>query len=164
MPILINFLATYLIFILPVIGVCYFIVKKDRVLVVKMILALLVERILELIIKTAYFTPRPYVTNHLPTYVTILPTDSSFPSGHSMLAFAFATVIFLHFNNKKLGIFAYIIALFVGIGRVLANVHYPIDVFSGLVLGVTIGVICDKIKLYDNNKRNHSSSRRKTKK
>jgi undecaprenyl-diphosphatase len=158
----INFLATYLIFFFPCVGIYFFLKNKNRGLILKMLVAFLLERILEFVIKTAYYTPRPYVTNHLPTYVTILPTDSSFPSGHTMLAFALSTIIFLHFKNKKLGVIAFLVAILVGLGRILANVHYPIDVISGLILGVTIGVICDKIKLYD--KRNNPSSRRKTKK
>lgn len=157
MDILINFLATYLIFIFPLIGAYFFFIKKDRILILKMLLAFVVERILEFLIKTAYFTPRPYMVNHLPTYVTITPIDSSFPSGHTMVAFALATVIFR--KNKKLGMILFVLAGLIGIGRVMANVHYPIDIISGLILGVTIGTFCDKIKPYA--RRHHTSPRRK---
>jgi membrane-associated phospholipid phosphatase len=162
MPFIINFLATYLIFFFPLVGVYFFLKNIHHDLVIKLGLAFITERITEFLIKTAFYTPRPYLTNHLPTYVTILPTDSSFPSGHTMMVFAFATIIFLHFKNQKLGMFSFVVALFVGVGRILANVHYPVDVISGLILGVTIGALCDKIKPYD--KRNNSSPRRKTKK
>ena len=122
-----------------------------------MILAFLVERILEFLIKSAYFTPRPYMVNHLPTYVTFIPIDSSFPSGHTMTAFALSTLLFMH--NKKLGIICFILSLLIGAGRVLANVHYPIDIISGLIVGVTIGLLCGKIKLYA--RRHNPPSRRK---
>lgn len=157
MDILINFLATYLIFIFPLIGAYYLFVKCDYIIAFKMALAFTIEKIVEFGIKMTYFTPRPYMVNHLPTFVTIPPVDSSFPSGHTMLAFALATIIFL--SHRKLGIILFIVAGAIGVGRVLANVHYPIDIISGLILGVTIGTFCDKIKPYA--RRHHTSPRRK---
>lgn len=161
MHIFVNFLATYLIFIFPLLGAYYFFLKKDNFLVFKLIFALLVERIFEFLIKLIYFTPRPYMVNHLPTYVTFPPLDSSFPSGHTMIGFALSTVIFM--RNKTLGIVLYVISLTIGVARIFANVHYPIDIISGLIVGVTIGLLCDKIIGYVRFNNNPSSRRKKRK-
>jgi membrane-associated phospholipid phosphatase len=74
-----------------------------------------------------------------------------------MAAFTLATIIYL--KNKKLGVISFIAATIIGIARVAANVHYPLDVISGLILGVTIGVFCDKIMFYA--RHHHSSPRGK---
>lgn len=125
-----------------------------------MIIAVLVEKVIAFIIKSIYFFPRPYIVNRKPTFVTIPPIDSSFPSEHTALAFALATIIYLH--NRKLGTILFFVAAAIGLARIFANVHYPIDVVSGLVMGVTIGLICDKIKTYV-RRNHHSPSRRKNK-
>ena len=143
MNLLINFFATYLIFLLPAIGLYFFFIKNDYPLVFKMTLAALVWRATDIIIKSVLFVPRPYMINHLPTYVTTAPIDSSFPSTHTMLAAAISTVIYK--RHPKLGLFLFLISLLIGLGRIMANVHYPRDIFGGLILGVIIGLFCDKI-------------------
>lgn len=153
----INFLATYLIFIFPLIAGYYFFIKKDYALIFQMLLGVLAVKIIEILIKTQYYIPRPYIVNHLAALVTIAPTDSSFPSLHTMISFALATVIFL--KNKRLGLILLFVAGLIGTARVLANVHYPIDVISGLIIGVTIGVLCGKIRFYA--RHHYSSSRSK---
>ncbi len=104
------------------------------------------EKIIEMTIKMAFFIPRPYVVNNQPTFVVFLPTDSTFFSGHTAMATVLATVIF--FKYKRLGIALLIISIIIGTARVFANVHYPIDIISGLIFGVTIGVSCGKIEAY----------------
>lgn len=67
------------------------------------------------------------------------PTDFSFPSGHSLSSFASATVIF--YTDKRYGISAFILAALIAFSRLYLYVHYPSDVFVGLVLGIVIGLI-----------------------
>lgn len=147
MNIFINFIATYLIVLvfLPI-AAYYFFVKKDYSIIFKLILAVIISAATQIIFNFLYFTPRPFMVNHLPVYVAIIPIVSSFPSGHTMIAFALSTIIFL--KKKHIGVILFIISLIIGVGRVLANVHYPIDIFGGLILGVTIGAICGKITEY----------------
>jgi len=54
-----------------------------------------------------------------------------------------ATLVFLY--NKKLGIIFYILAVLVGVGRVLALVHYPVDILGGAILGIICGFIVFKL-------------------
>lgn len=67
------------------------------------------------------------------------PTDFSFPSGHTMCSFAASTVIF--YMNKRIGIFALILGSFIGFSRLYLYVHYPSDVFGGMIIGILIGIL-----------------------
>ncbi len=65
---------------------------------------------------------------------------NSFPSGHTMAAFAFWGILALIVPNDKLlwKIFFFIIAILVGISRVYLHQHFLIDVWAGMALGLTI--------------------------
>lgn len=67
------------------------------------------------------------------------PSGYSFPSGHSCSSFAAATVIFM--RNKKLGIFALVVASLVAFSRLYNYVHFPSDVICGIILGIICAVV-----------------------
>ncbi len=76
------------------------------------------------------------------------PGDSSFPSGHTASSFAAAAGIFL--CNKKWSIPAFVTAFLIGFSRMYLFVHYPSDVFVGVVVGIICGIIgyyCVKLVL-----------------
>ncbi|MBC7534608.1 MAG: phosphatase PAP2 family protein [Ferruginibacter sp.] len=67
-------------------------------------------------------------------------TNSSFPSGHTTLAFAAATVFAVEYKNKPLiPIVAYSIASLVAVSRITENKHWASDVFVGAALGYITG-------------------------
>ncbi len=80
-------------------------------------------------------------------------SDFSFPSGHTLVCFEAATVLMLT-ERKKFGIAALIIAFLVAFSRLYLYVHYPTDVFAGMILGIAFGLagyflggfLCKKIK------------------
>ena len=76
-----------------------------------------------------------------------MPTDSAFPSAHTALAFGVAMTIFMH--DHKIGWFFLLGALAIGVARVLANVHYPIDIVGGAFLGTLMAVIFEKVHLFN---------------
>lgn len=59
--------------------------------------------------------------------------DNSFPSDHSAAAGALAGLA--GFYNRILGVLLWILAVAVAAGRMLAGLHYPVDVVAGLMLG-----------------------------
>ena len=58
----------------------------------------------------------------------------SFPSGHATLAFAIAAAVFS--VHRKAGVVFLGIAGVISVSRVIAGVHWPIDVLAGAVLGM----------------------------
>lgn len=72
----------------------------------------------------------------------LIPTlsDFSFPSGHTLVCFEAATVLFIK-EKRFIGIFAMILATFVAFSRLYLFVHYPTDVIAGVILGITFGLI-----------------------
>ncbi len=67
----------------------------------------------------------------------------SFPSSHASNHFAIGTFFFLIFLSisKKFSYFFLIWALLISIAQVYVGVHYPLDIFTGMILGSLIGFI-----------------------
>lgn len=66
-----------------------------------------------------------------------MPQSTSFPSGHSASAFAFATAIGR--DNPWLGVAVQFLAGTVAYSRVHTGVHYPGDTIAGAVIGAATG-------------------------
>ncbi|HNY03774.1 MAG TPA: phosphatase PAP2 family protein [Bacteroidales bacterium] len=65
--------------------------------------------------------------------------DSSFPSGHTLEAFAMATALSLMFRQRRIILPVFAWALLVAYSRVALGVHYPSDVLAGMILGALSG-------------------------
>lgn len=110
--------------------------KKGVRDVVVVITAALVAWGLAHLIKYLYPHARP--TMFPGTHALLPDNDSSFPSGHATFFSALATA--LYFYHKQLGLLYALGALFIGIARVMAGIHWPIDILAGYLLGGAIGV------------------------
>ena len=71
----------------------------------------------------------------------------SFPSGHTMTAFAFACVCLFVLNKPRLAIIPLLVAMLVGYSRMYLFQHFPRDVFAGGVLGVGIPIALKGAKI-----------------
>ena len=66
--------------------------------------------------------------------------NSSFPSGHTTVAFAAATVFAVEYKNvPAIPIIAYTSATLIGLSRITENKHWATDVLAGAVLGYFTG-------------------------
>jgi membrane-associated phospholipid phosphatase len=83
---------------------------------------------------------RPYET--YPEQINPMEYEwsSSFPSGHTGMAFSTATSLTMAFPKWYVGVPVYLWATSVGISRLEAGVHYPTDVIAGAVLGTGCAV------------------------
>lgn len=72
------------------------------------------------------------------------PSDRySFPSGHTLSGFAVAMSVFIY--KKGFGTFCLILAALIAFSRLYLYVHFPSDVFFGMVFGIMCAIAADKI-------------------
>jgi len=146
--IIIEFFATFLIWLLYAgLIVLWFAdgkIKKEQVL--HALLSSAIAWSLVMLIKHFFPSLRPFATDGRGVDVLIKPTDSAFPSAHTALAFGLAVTLFLH--DRKVGWIYLIGALTIGVARVLANVHYPIDILGGAFIGTLVAVLVEKPHLF----------------
>lgn len=65
---------------------------------------------------------------------------TSFASGHTIMAFTFASVLATHYKNKKwIPLTVYTLAGLSGLARIYADKHWTSDVIVGAALGYAIG-------------------------
>lgn len=86
--------------------------------------------------------PRPRPSLVLPDVRPLISVPAweqmqSFPSGHALIFFSIATVLFCF--NKKVGALAFGAAALIGAARVYAGVHWPSDILVGASLGTLVG-------------------------
>ena len=68
----------------------------------------------------------------------VLPPDRfSFPSGHTMTAFAIALVVSYFYPSLEAPLF--FLAASIGLSRIVLGMHFLSDVLAGMVLGVALG-------------------------
>ncbi len=93
------------------------------------------------LLKVIWQVNRPFISLHLtPLYKE---TGFSFPSDHASVFAAIAVSMFL--INKKAGLAFSLIAILIGLSRIVIGVHYPIDIIGGFVVGLIISLIFREI-------------------
>ncbi len=93
------------------------------------------------LIKILTHMPRPFVEQGIQGSFFV-NSFASFPSGHAAVFFALATVVLLY--EKSMGIFLYICAALIVIARVVAGVHYSLDISVGALIGIGIGYLAHR--------------------
>lgn len=74
-----------------------------------------------------------------------VPRSTSFPSGHSASAFAFATGVGRELPAAAPGLA--FLAVAVAYSRVHTGVHYPSDVLAGVAIGIGAGLLAARVPL-----------------
>lgn len=127
-----------------VLALILLITKKYRRVGAMMGLALIFGLIVgNLTLKPLIARTRPFDIREFADLLISKPTDFSFPSGHTLASFEAATVLMI--NDKKLGIPALTLAILIAFSRLYLYVHYPSDIFAGVLLGVLFGVLATAI-------------------
>ena len=119
--------------------------KKYRKYGVMLALALIITLVIgNITLKPLIARTRPFDANNLKDILLIkAPKDYSFPSGHTMASFAAATVLI--YMNRKVGIVAMVLAVLIAFSRLYLYVHYPSDVFAGMIFGILSAIISIKL-------------------
>jgi len=94
-------------------------------------------------IKHSFVSPRPFQVLNGVNVIFEHGYNDSMPSGHATFFFAIATAVF--FYHKWLGVIYFLGALLIGLARIVAGIHFPIDILVGYALGGIIGYTAYKI-------------------
>ncbi len=128
------------IIIVSIVAISLLIIKKDRIGLYFYLSNVIGGSLWGFAIKAFVGRPRPQVITHL-----VEVTGQSYPSGHSLIATVtfFTMAILIGRHLKKLPIItaafstACILTLLTAFSRLYLGVHYPSDVCSGILFGIS---------------------------
>lgn len=83
------------------------------------------------LIRFFYPRPRPFMVYQVNQLIS--EGINGFPSGHAALFFALA--MSAYFYNKKWSVWFFVAAILMGLSRIIAGVHYPVDILVGAIIG-----------------------------
>ena len=141
---LIIFLAKYLGWVLGL-GLAASLIRANgsTIMVIEAFLSGAVARFgITDLIRYFYNRPRPFESGDFIPLIS-RETGGSFPSGHAAFLFALAMTVFLY--NRRWGALFFAGAILVGLGRVLAGLHWPSDILGGAAVGVLAALVVNLI-------------------
>ena len=97
--------------------------------------------IVNLILKPAVDRQRPFEIVDGIKLLVLKPQDPSFPSGHSSISFCMLTVILLFSKSNTLKIITTVLSILIAFSRLYLYVHFPSDVFCGIIIGVLTSIL-----------------------
>lgn len=118
--------------------------KKTRWAGISVALALILDiLIVNVILKNTVNRPRPWtewgdIIEFYGMAGVRMPSDTSFPSGHSAVCFAAAVALLMRYRVKAIPALA--IAVIVAFSRIYLCLHYPTDVLGGIIIGSICGI------------------------
>lgn len=118
-------------------GLCLLASGEGRVMALATGVAICASVLLFKAVKHLVGRPRPFESWQGLTSLVPAPDRFSFPSGHTMTAFAVWAVLLE--GLPVLGPPFFLVALLIGISRVFLGMHYPTDVLVGALLGGVVG-------------------------
>lgn len=99
-------------------------------------------------LKILFHTPRPFDA-FSQVHSLFTETGYAFPSGHATVFAAIAFIIF--FTHKKAGYIFMFLAFLIGLARIIAGVHFPVDILGGFILGVFIAIFVNRVRSLKSN-------------
>lgn len=158
---IITFLASFLIWVILVSLFALWLIdgriKKEVAL--HAITAGIIAWLVTQIIKSLIPSMRPFDINGLTPLTLSVPGDNAFPSGHAAFTFGIGVSVWRH--KKLLGLVFILMALGVGVGRILGNVHSPLDVVAGALLGTISALLIGRVHFFKLLKKSKSSMKLK---
>ena len=159
-----NELGLFVIFV----GIILIFIKKTRKFGIMCIVSLLVTALInDIILKNIFSRARPYedlellsnlvsIQNNGGQVYGVVPTSSSFPSGHTATAFCvFSSSLLLYIFSKedkklylRFMIFFLVFSVLMGLSRILLSHHYTTDVIAGMAVGIVGGILTYYIVIY----------------
>ncbi len=119
--------------------------NKPKRVAMDFVQASLYSGVIVTVMKNLAHRARPYQTAPLNPYIWDGPFTknsgyTSFPSGHTIMAFTFAAVVGTHYKKTVwVPILVYSLATLEGVSRMYSNNHWSTDVLIGGTMGYAIG-------------------------
>ncbi|MBD1380658.1 undecaprenyl-diphosphatase [Metabacillus arenae] len=107
----------------------------------KAVISSLFSLIINRLIKSVYFKPRPFMKRRIGILIPS-KTDSSFPSKHTLLVFSISTSVFLY--ERFIGSIMWGLSMLTGFSRIWLGHHYPIDIIGSAFIGSFVSILTDK--------------------
>ena len=93
-----------------------------------------------------YNNPRPFVSEHITPLISHA-ADNGFPSDHTLLVAALASILYCY--NRTLGFVVFAIAVLIGVSRVFAGIHHRVDIAGSFGIAIaTTAVVYALSKKY----------------
>lgn len=145
MDLLIKFLADYLLIIVLLVGAGALLVGtslRTKVqaypyVIMAGLTSLLVGKLMSLLYQPE--AARPFVEQGVTAGAAYID-NPGFPSDHVLLATVVALAVIILVKKRWLSVLMVVAVLAIGLGRILALVHTPLDVIGGLVAGLSGGI------------------------
>ena len=145
MDLLIKFLADYLLIIVLLVGAGALLVGtslRTKVqaypyVIMAGLTSLLVGKLMSLLYQPE--AARPFVEQGVTAGAAYID-NPGFPSDHVLLATVVALAVIVLVKKRWLSVLMVVAVLAIGLGRILALVHTPLDVIGGLVAGLSGGI------------------------
>lgn len=114
-------------------------VRASRNIGFEILFSMALSQVFVQLLKRSLNRERPYtILKDINTFGMELK-DYSFPSGHTTAAFI--TAIHLSIYMPQLMVLFLAVAILVGISRIYLAVHFPSDVFVGVIVGVGTSIV-----------------------
>jgi undecaprenyl-diphosphatase len=141
---IVVFFAVYFPYLVVILIAIFFLFLHKRKEMLLVFFSGALAYVLAYVLKFIFHTLRPF--DALPQVHALIPESGyAFPSGHATFFMALAVSIF--FYHKKAGLPAqagYVFMFFaflIGLARIIAGVHFPIDILGGFILGGAISYL-----------------------
>jgi undecaprenyl-diphosphatase len=128
--------AKYVIFIIAVLAIIatLFSERTVRCNIIKLaLLSFPIAFLASVIAGHLFYDTRPFVAEQSKPLISHA-ADNGFPSDHTLYAMVAAATIFVY--GRKLGLFLGILGVLVGVFRVMAKLHYPIDIAGSIAIAI----------------------------
>ena len=140
----IMYLISLLTYVFCILAIIYN-YKKNKDVGIVAFVSFTIGAVVTYIIKHLFYIPRPCESLSDVYLLSSCDNGSTFPSGHTLISSS--TFFYLFIEEKSKIRYVYLILPFIiGFSRIYLGVHYPFDVFAGLLFGFLIAYILSKNK------------------